>query len=273
MRNTRGAALLLTFFLMLILTSLALAVGLFAQNSVVTGNSQLLDWQAFNVAEAGAQRARQAFAAGTWTANSTHTEVFPPPTATPLGEYSVTISASSPYTITSDGYLSSIAAWVTRRRVTLSSVTTSTNLALNPHVMATASSSNGSRTPERARDNSTSTDWRANTTGSGQWLTFNFQTATTVGQLVIDENQNITGVTVDWSDDGSTWTAGPAATVSGSGNNQTYTVTFSPDVVHQYFRATFTASSGSSRVGVDEMTATNSAGTLSLSQGTFATQW
>jgi len=267
MAGRRGAVLLLTFFLLLVLAGIALAVGTFAQNSLVTGKSQLLDHQAFEVAMTGAQRARQAFAAGTWAAGSTNTESFGP------GQCTVTISASSPYTITSDGYVPTVATWVTRRRVTVSSVTSSTNLALNPNVIATASSSNGSRTPERARDGSTSTDWRANTTGSGQWLKFDFQAATTVSQIVIDENQNITGVTVDWSDDDSSWTAGPAATVSGSGNNQTYTVTFTPDVLHRYFRATFTASGGSSRVGVDEMTGSNSAGTLALSQGTFATQW
>ena len=273
MTRQRGAALLLTFLLMLVLAGLALAVGIFAQNSQVIGKSQLLDRQAFDVAEAGYQRARQTFASLTWTAGGTHTEVFPPAPATPLGEYSVTISASSPYTITSDGDVPSIASSVARRRVTVSGITTSTNLALNPNVIATASSSSGSSTPERARDDSTGTHWRAQTTGSGQWLTFDFQVATTVQQVVIDEDQNITGVTVDWSDDDSTWTAGPAATVSGSGNNQTYTVTFSPDVVHRYFRATFTASGSSSRVGVDEMTASNTAGTLSLSQGTFATSF
>ena len=273
--HERGAVLLITFLMMLMLAGLALAAAVFSQNSLVTGKSQLLDRQAFDVAEAGAQRARQAFTALalTWTANSTHTETLLSPTGSQLGEYTVTISASSPYTITSDGYVPTTAASMARRQVTLSNLTTSTNLARNPQVVATASSSNGSNTPEKARDGSTGPQWRAQTTGSGQWLKLNFQTATTVRQVVIDEDQNITGVTVEWSDNDSTWTAGPAPAVSGSGNNQTYTVTFASDVFHRYFRATFTASGGGSRVGVDEMTVTNTAGTLSLSQGTFATSF
>jgi len=241
----------------------------------VTGKSQLLDRQAFEVAEAGAQRARQAFAAltPTWTANSSHTETLLSSAGTQLGEYTVTISASSPYTIISDGYVPTAAASVARRQVTLSDLTTSTNLALNPHVVATASSSNGSNTPEKARDGLTGPQWRAQTTGSGQWLKFDFQTLTTVRQIVVDEDQNITGVTVAWSDDDAAWTAGPAPTVSGSGNNQVYTVTFASDVYHRYFRATLTASGPGNRVGVDEMTASNTAGTLSISRGTYATSF
>lgn len=273
--HERGAVLLITFFMMLMLAGLALAAAVFSQNSLVTGKSQLLDRQAVEVAEAGAQRARQAFAAlaAGWTANSTHTETLLATTGSPLGEYTVTISASSPYTITSDGYVPSSANPAARRQVTISGLTSSTNLALNPHVVATASSSNSSNTPEKARDGSTGPQWRAQTTGSGQWLKFDFQTLTTVGQIVIDEDQNITGVTLEWSDNDSTWTAGPAAIASGPSANQLYTVTFASDVWHRYFRATFTASGGGSRVGVDEMTVTNTAGTLSLSRGTFATSF
>ena len=269
----RGAVLLVTFLMMLMLAGLALAAAVFSQNSLATGRSQRLDRQALEVAEAGAQRARQAFAALVWTANSSHTETLLSSTGSQLGEYTVTISASSPYTITSDGYVPSTAAPILRRQVTLSALTTSTNLALNPHVVATASSSNGSNTPEKARDGATGSQWRAQTTGSGQWLKFDFQTATTVHQVIVDEDQNITGVAVAWSDDDSAWTAGPAPTVSGSGNNQTYTVTFAPDVSHRYVRATLTASGPGNRVGVDEMTVSDTAGTLAVSHGTYATSY
>lgn len=271
--HDRGAVLLVTFLMMVLLAGLALAAAVFSHNSLATGRSQLLDRQALEVAETGAQRARQAFAALVWTANSSQTETLLSSTGSPLGEYTVTISASSPYTITSDGYVPSTAAPILRRRVTLSALTTSTNLALNPQVVATASSSNGSNTPEKARDGSTGPQWRAQTTGSGQWLKFDFQTLTTVGQIVIDEDQNITGVTLEWSDNDSTWTAGPAPTVSGPSNNQTYTVTLTPDVFHRYFRATLTASGPGNRVGVDEMTVSNTAGTLAVSRGTYATSY
>ena len=273
--HERGAVLLITFLMMLMLAGLAMAAAVFSQNSLVTGKSQLLDQQAIAVAEAGAQRARQAFTAlvAGWTANSTHTETLLSASGSQLGEYTVTISASSPYTMTSGGYVPSSANPAARRQVTVSNLTTSTNLALNPQVVATASSSNSSNTPEKARDGSTGPQWRAQTTGSGQWLKFDFQTNTAVRQIVIDEDQNITGVTVEWSDNDSTWTAGPAPTVSGPPTNQIYTVTFASDVSHRYFRATLTASSGGSRVGVDEMTVTNTAGTLSLSQGAFTTSF
>ena len=66
----RGAALFLTFLVMLVLSGLALAVGMFSRNSMQTGTSQLLDKQAWYIAEAGWQRARQALSVGTWAAAS-----------------------------------------------------------------------------------------------------------------------------------------------------------------------------------------------------------
>ena len=95
------------FLLMLVLSGLALAVGVLGHNSLVSGGSQLLDKQAFYVAEAGWQRARQQLVAGNWTAASspgnTYTESFG------AGEYRVTIvdNGDGTDTITSEGYVPS----------------------------------------------------------------------------------------------------------------------------------------------------------------------
>ena len=86
---TRGVALLVTFLLMLVLSGLALAVGVFSHNSLVGSKAELLDKQAFYIAEAGRQRARQALVASTWLAaaapGNTYTESFG------TGEYRVTV--------------------------------------------------------------------------------------------------------------------------------------------------------------------------------------
>ncbi len=60
----RGAVLLLTFLMMLMLSGLAVAVSMLSQNSLVTGKSQQLDKQAFYVAQAGLERGRQAWRDG-----------------------------------------------------------------------------------------------------------------------------------------------------------------------------------------------------------------
>ena len=58
----RGAALLLTFLMMLVLAGLAMATAIHAQNSIVSGNTHLLDKQAYYIAQAGWARARRRFA-------------------------------------------------------------------------------------------------------------------------------------------------------------------------------------------------------------------
>jgi hypothetical protein len=260
---------------MLVLVGLATAVGVFSQNSLLTGKSQLLDRQAFDVAEAGLQRARQALAAGTWSASSCPsgspcTESFPP--GTPIGQYQVTITGSNPYTITSNGYVPDATTWSARRQTVSSNVSTFTNLARSPGVVGSASSSNGSNTPDLAKDGSTSTKWQANTNGSDSWLAMDFQIAMTLDQIIVREDANIDGLTIEWSDDNSSWTVASGLSVVES-PSQTWTATFTA-TSHRYFRSQFTSVPANKKVTVEELETYNTAGgTVSLTTGDFSTQW
>ena len=257
----------MTFLIVIIITAIAAGVGLFAHNSLLTGKTQLLDKQAFYIAEAGRERARQALVAGTWSGGNTYTESFG------AGEYKVTISGSSPYTITSEGYVPNQTATVASRQAVESGVTSFTNLSRNPNVIAFASSSNGTNTPDKAKDGLTTNQWRANTNGSGSWLAMDFQVAAALNQIIIREDANITSLTIEWSDDNSTWTvvSGLSITTTGSGNSEVYTASFTA-ASHRYFRSRFTGVPGGSKAAVKEMETYNT-GSIALGQGTFTTAW
>ena len=265
----RGSVLFLTFLVMLILSGLALAVGVFSNNSVVAGRDRLLDQQAFYIAEAGWQRARQALNASTWSAaaspGNTYTESFG------AGEYAVTIvdNGDSTYTITSDGYVPNQALAVARRRVVEASLPVSgggTNLSLG--ATASASSSQSGHAATLSNDNNATTFWRANTQGSGEWLRMDYGSATTVSQIVILEEQWITGLSaVQYSSDGSSWSSVPSLSVTEAGT--TWTADFTATSA-RYFRVTFTASGSTRRVGVFEF---SSYAPFSLGTGAFRTQW
>jgi hypothetical protein len=270
-----GAALLTSFMLMLMLSTMALAVGVTSHNSLTGARSQLADKQAFWVAEAGWQRARQALLAGTWTAagspGNTYTEDFPPSPATKTGEYRVTIvNNGSDYTITSEGYVPSLSASVARRQVIEDEASVTFNDGTNYSLTATASASstNGSNVPANARDGSTSTFWRAQNNGNG-WLMMDHGSAVTLNKIVVQENNNITGVSIEWSDDNSAWTTAAGLSVVES-PSRTWTATFTP-ASHRYFRASVSASS-SNRPSVEEMRNYNSS-FGALGTGEVTTQW
>ena len=278
----RGAALLLTFIMMLVLAGLALAVATFAQHSLKIGTSQLQDKQAVYIAEAGLERARQALTANTWTSapspGNAYTESFG------AGEYRVTIvdngncdygSSSCQYDITSEGYVPSQAHPVAKRQVTANDIdVTLSNTNLSLSATASASSEQASHPATDAKDGSNGSFWRANTQGSGQWLRMDLGSATTLNRIVIDENSNITGVTLESSSDGSSWSALSGLTGDGNNADSTWTFDFTATSA-RYFRATFTASSGSSRVSVEEFQSynTSNAAVSLTNDGEFGTSW
>ena len=271
----RGAVLLLTFLMMLVLAGLVAAVGIFAHNSLLIVKTQLLDQQAFSVAEAGLARARQQLAAGTWnagtcTSGSPCTESFPPTNAT--GQYQIVITGSNPYTVTSSAYLPNATTVAARRQATLTTVNAYTNLSRNPNAVASASSSKSDNTPDKAKDGQTNTNWESNTKGSGSWLAVDAQVATTLNDIIVKENDNVDGLTIEWSDDASSWTAASGLSVVES-PSKTWTATFTA-ASHRYFRAYLTSVPSSKRAEIDEMETYNTASSaVSLDRGQFATQW
>ena len=273
----RGAALLIALVFMLILVGLATAAAVYSQNSQLTTRAQLLDTQAFYIAEAGVHRARQQLVAGNWASGSTNTESFGG------GEYSVTItdngscgagSSGCQYTFTSDAYIPSSTSYVARRELAEGSIpatVSSTNLSLA--ATASASSSDGSHTASKANDGDSDSDWRASTAGNGQWLAMDYGSATTVDRIIVDENDNIDGVNIQYSDDGSSWTTVSGLSVVES-PSKTWTATFTASS-HRYFRAVFTASGSSKKVRVNELESYNTAsGSVTFTgAGDYTTQW
>jgi hypothetical protein len=263
---------------LLLLAGLAAAAAVFAQNSQATARAQLLDRQAFYIAEAGIERARQALAGGDWALASTNTESFG------AGEYSVAITDNGDcavndndceITITSSAYIPSSTSYQARRQLTeedIEAEVINTNLSLT--ATASASSSQSSHPASDANDDDTGSHWEASTQGSGQWLQMDHGSAVTVDQIVIEENDRIDGISaLEYSDNGSSWTSVSGLTVVES-PSKTWTCAFT-STSHRYFRATFTASGSSRRVSVEEMRHFNTANqTVSFDEpGDYSTTW
>lgn len=264
-----GAILLTTFLLMMVMAGLAVGAGTFAYNSLQTGKTQLMDKQALYVAEAGWQRARQQLVAGTWMAaaspGNTYTESFG------AGEYRVTIvdEGGGTYTVTAEGYVPSQAVTVAKRQVVESQFdatsTDGTNLSLA--ATAAASSTNRSNTASKAKDGSMSTKWQASVNGSG-WLSMDYGSATSLNKIVVEEDANITAVSIEWSDDNVSWTSAGASVIESP--SKTWTATFTA-ASHRYFRASVSASS-SKKPAIEEMES-YSATVSALGAGDVTTQW
>jgi hypothetical protein len=265
-RVQRGAALLTTFLMMLTLSGLALAVGVCAHNSLLAGKDQVTDKQAYYLAEAGWQRARQQIASSAsdkWVAASSPGNTVPAESLG-AGTYVVTIldntsplveNGTSDYTITSQAYVPNQTSPVAQRRIIEYETDVSvsnTNLSLS--ATASASSTKGSNTAAKAKDGDTGTKWQANTKGPNEWLQMDYGSVVTADKMVIKDDGNInSAVTIQFSDDGSSWTTVSGSTITQAPNN-TFTITFT-STSHRYFRALFPDVASSKRVGVKEMEA------------------
>ena len=273
MRSQRGAVLFLTFLLMFLVTGLAVAAATLAQNSQMTGKSQFLDKAALYIAEAGQQRARQTLVAGTWTASAspgtTYTESFG------AGEYRVTIVdlGGNQYSITSEGYVPSQAVSAAKRRLLENSINVTVSNGTNQSLTATAtaSSTNGSNVASNAKDGSNSTKWKAGTDGSNEWLRMDFGgSPPTLNKIVIGEDANIDGVSIQFSSNGSSWSTASGLSVVES-PSKTWTATFTA-ASYRYARALFPSSGSSKKVSVNEMQSYN-ASISALGAGEVTTSW
>ena len=259
-----------------------LAVAVFSRNSMRIGTVQLQDKQAFYIAEAGLQRARQALSANTWLSapspGNTYEESFG------AGEYSVTIidnddcdygSSSCQYDITSSGYVPNNTTPVAQRQVVANEIdVTLSNTNLSLAATATASSTNGTHAASDAKDDDNGTYWQAGTKGSGEWLKMDLGSATNVNRVVLDENANITGVDLEYSTDGSSWTDVPDLAGDGDNSDRTWTFTFTATSA-RYFRVVLTSSGSGSRVSVEEFKSydTEDATVTLDTNGDFGTAW
>lgn len=261
----RGAALLLTFLLMLVLGGLALAVGVFAHNSVVSSSVQLEGYQVQGIADAGLARARRELTVGGnavgWSANDVSFGV---------GTYTVTTTdnGGGTYTITSSGYVPDATNTVARRRVREKSIpvtASGSNIALN--TTATASSYTGSNTPDKAVDGDGNTRWRC-AGGAGCWLALDFGTNKALTQTDYDEQGNkITGYTIEVSRDGTTWETARGLSTSGD-------VADFDKVTARYVRIRITSVSDI-EPALDEFKvyAVTSGSSITLGDGTMVIDW
>ncbi len=95
----------------------------------------------------------------------------------------------------------------------------------------------------------------------------------TLAQVVIHEKDNITGVTVESSDNGSSWATVPGLTHDGDTSDTTWTIDFT-STSDQYYRAVFTASGSNKKVHVNEFESYDSSGSPAITQdGEFTTAW
>jgi hypothetical protein len=263
---------------LLLLVGLAAAAAVFAQNSNLTARAQLLDKQAFYIAEAGVERGRQTLSDGTWALGSTTVESFG------AGQYSVAISDNGDcgiddndceITIASSAYIPDSTSYVARRQLVeedIPALVSNTNLSLT--ATASASSSSGSHPAGDANDDDTGSYWESNVNGNGSWLQMDHGSAVTVNQIVIEEQNRIDGISaLEYSDDGSSWTAVSGLSVVES-PSKTWTCDFT-STSRRYFRATFTASASNRKVSVEEMrNFDTTAQTVAFSDvGDFETSW
>ncbi len=274
---------MLTFLMMMVLIGLALAVGVSAQQSLITGRMALQDKQAFYVAESGWQRARQALGAGTWQAaagtGNAYTETFG------SGEYRVTVldnsssgtteNGSTDYTITAEGYVPNSTTYSAKREVhEYQTNLTAANTNQSLTATATASSTKSSNTASKAKDNDTGTKWQANNKGPNEWLKMDYAAAVTIDKIVIRDDGAINSTfRLEWSNDNAAWTTIATTSLSEVSNN-VWEATFAA-VSHRYFRAVFTDIDSNDRVGIKEMEAYNRASrTVTFSgAGDMTTEW
>jgi len=203
LHRQRGAALLLTFVLMLALSSIGLAVGTLGHHSVLTGRTQLENFQVAAIAEAGLARARREFTTGGQAPGWSASDV-----AFHVGTYTVTTTdnGNGTSTIMSSAYIPNVTSPVAKRRIREKNVPVTaggTNIAIGS--TATASSYTGQNTPAKAVDNDAGTRWRC-ATGNGCWLALDFGTNKVLTKTDYDEQGNkIVDYSIEISRDGTNW--------------------------------------------------------------------
>ncbi len=276
-RRERGAVFFLTFLMMLVLVGMATGVAIFSQNSLLTGKTYQADKQAFYVAEAGWQRARQALSVGTWspglcTSGSPCTETFPG-SGTAIGQYQVSIAhnGDNTYTVTSSGYTPNATTYAAKRQLTENTVSISpsgTNLSLA--ATASSSSNNGSsHAASKANDGDSSSYWEAGTKGPNEWLKMDLGSNQTVSVIwLYEKNNNIDDLTVEYSTNDSTWTTVPSLSKVES-PSKTWLIAFTATSA-RYFRATFTSVDSSKQASVKEY---ELYGASTYGSGPLTTQW
>lgn len=205
-RDKKGYVLLLTFVVLIGLSGVAIAFLTMFSNEMKMISTELQDAQAFYLAEAGHAKARWALTTGGQIVGWGETRE---PFGTNKGEYVVTTAYSDPptnqhITIVSEGYIPAYSATpLAKRRVVESSIPlTGSNLSLGS--VATASSSQGSMTPEKAIDGDAHSKWKSDVKDAWSWLSLDLGGAKSFNRAVISCS-SVNAYSLQCSDNGSSW--------------------------------------------------------------------
>lgn len=262
LKDKRGAALIFVFIIFVGLSSMALAFLIMINYQIRSIATGVENMKAFNIAEAGRAKARWALTEGGESVGWGESDK-------PFGDGTYTVTTvdngDDTCTITSEGYIPDSANPVARRRVVEEDIpTTSGLLNLSLDAAATASSSQGQNTPEKAIDGDpTTTRWRSSVDGAS-WLKLDFGSSTTFDRIVYT-SAKITTYTIQYSNDDSVYIG-----VTNPVENPAGTVNFD-SVSARYLRFNVNGN----RPSVYELETYNSAGgaTPTLGQGKFITSW
>lgn len=273
-KNQRGAVLLATFIILLTLTVILAAVTFRVRYEIKSTSTALLDRKAFYIAEAGLAKAR-------WALTTDGQAVGWSETGTSFGGGTFTVTTTDngdgTYTIVSDGYVPDDTNPLARRRVQEKNIPVSGAAPTNLSLAATAgaSSEKGGNTADKANDGSNGSQWKADGTPSvaaPEWLSMDFGSAATFDKVTFDEpaGNEITAYEIQYSSNGSSWSAVSNAVESVSGS--VTTVTFD-SVSARYHRIYITASTKKDP-GIKEFESYDtSTGAATLGQGKFVTAW
>lgn len=270
LRSRRGVALLSAFIVMVTLSTMALAFLNMVKDDIKRTGADQTDAQAYYIAKAGLAKARWALTTSGQAVGWGETD-----TAFGAGTYTVTTTdnGDSTYTIISEGYVPNDTNPIAKRRVEERSISVSTSSLTNlsPGATASASSYDGTNTPGKAIDGLTSTRWEANDTasvGNPQWLAVNLGSSKTFNRVIFNEASNrITAYQIQYSANGSSWSAVSGAVASSAGN--VTTVDFNA-VTAQHHRIYITVSDNDPRIR--EFESYNIA-SVTLGQGKYVTKW
>lgn len=205
-RNKKGYVLLLTFAVLIGLSGVAIAFLNMFNTEMRRVTTELQDMEAFYLAEAGHAKARWALTTGGQIVGWTETKK---PFGSNKGEYVVTTAFSDPpinqhVTIMSEGYIPAYSATpIAKRRIVESSIPLmGSNIAIGS--TATASSSQGSMTPDNAVDGNAQTRWKSDVNNAWSWLSIDLGSSRSFNRAVINCS-GVNAYSLQCSDNGSSW--------------------------------------------------------------------
>lgn len=267
LENEKGAVLILVFVMLVGLSGLAFAFVTMVTDETRSTGAGLRNMQAFYIAEAGLAKARWALTAGEETVPWSEAD-------TPFGGGTYTVNAAddngdgSVTTITSEGYIPDDTSPLVRRQVIEEDITIGSGTLTNRSLAATISASS-EKFPQNpatnANDGDGGTKWKAGSKNDA-WLKLDFGSSTTFTGVVYTGN-NINSVTIEYSNDDSSYNGVTTPVVSGG------TVNFD-SASGRYLR--FSMDVDSNRTAeVDELEVydVNEVVSPALGQGEFSTTW